>query len=147
MTNWWNKEKEEVVESLKTNSVTGIASADAQARLKEYGPNALAEEKETSPWILFFEQFDDFMIWVLIGAALISGFLQEWVDAMAIIAIVIINAILGFVQEYRAEKSLAALKKMSSPNAKAYRDGSPHVNHVRTVSQRGLNFLNLLLIF
>lgn len=124
MTNWWNKEKEEVIESLKTDSAAGITSADAAARLKEYGPNALAEEKETSPWKLFFEQFDDFMIWVLIGAALISGFLQEWVDAMAIIAIVIINAILGFVQEFRAEKSLAALKKMSSPNAKAYRDGT-----------------------
>ncbi len=124
MTNWWNKEKEEVIESLKTDSAAGITSPDAASRLKEYGPNALAEEKETSPWKLFFEQFNDFMIWVLIGAALISGFLQEWVDAIAIITIVIINAILGFVQEYRAEKSLAALKKMSSPNAKAYRDGT-----------------------
>ena len=124
MTNWWNKEKEEVIESLKSNPSAGLTSAEAGARLKEYGPNALAEEKETSPWKLFFEQFDDFMIWVLIGAALISGFLQEWVDAMAIIAIVIINAILGFVQEYRAEKSLAALKKLSSPNAKAFRDGT-----------------------
>jgi magnesium-transporting ATPase (P-type)/predicted RNA-binding Zn-ribbon protein involved in translation (DUF1610 family) len=83
--------------------------------------NQLQEKKGISPLGIFFEQFRDFIIWILIGAALVSGFLQEWIDAFAIIAIVILNAILGFIQEYRAEKSLAALKKLAVPASKVIR--------------------------
>lgn len=107
---------------LKTDLAIGLSSTEVQKRLREYGHNQLKEKKAVSPFQIFFEQFRDFIIWVLIAAALVSGFLQEWVDAIAIIAIVILNAILGFIQEYRAEKSLAALKKLSSPNAKVIRD-------------------------
>ncbi|MDH4197274.1 MAG: calcium-translocating P-type ATPase, SERCA-type, partial [Candidatus Aminicenantes bacterium] len=95
--------------------------------LARYGPNQLQEKKGRGPFRIFLEQFEDLIIWVLIGAAIVSGFLKEWVDALAILAIVILNAILGLIQEYRAEKSLAALKKLSAPTAKAVRAGVPAV--------------------
>lgn len=109
--------------ALKTDLEFGLRASEPKSRLEEFGPNQLSEKKAVNPWSIFFGQFKDFIIWILIGAALVSGFLQEWVDALAIIAIVIINAILGFIQEYRAEKSLAALKKLSSPSSKVMRDG------------------------
>ena len=123
MTQWWQQNIEEITKSLSTDLSGGLTSQEAAARLGKYGPNQLEEKKGISPWSIFLAQFEDFIIWVLIGAALVSGFLQEWVDALAIIAIVILNAILGFIQEYRAEKSLAALKKLSSPTSKVIRDG------------------------
>ena len=114
---------EETAGILGTNIKNGLSSQESLTRLQKYGANSLKEKKGPTPFKIFLEQFKDFMIWVLIGAAAVSGFLQEWVDALAIIAIVIVNAILGFIQEYRAEKSLAALKKLSSPNSKVIRDG------------------------
>ncbi|MDD5044426.1 MAG: calcium-translocating P-type ATPase, SERCA-type [Candidatus Omnitrophica bacterium] len=108
---------------LKSDLNLGLNAEEAKKRFLEFGPNQLKEKKAISPFRIFFEQFQDFIIWVLIGAALVSGFLKEWVDALAIIAIVILNAILGFIQEYRAEKSLAALKKLSSPISKVIRAG------------------------
>ena len=101
----------------------GLRSAEAKQRLQQAGPNQLKEKKGIGPLAIFIEQFKGFIIWVLIGAALISGFLQEWIDAAAIIAIIVLNSILGFIQEYRAERSLAALKKLSSPSSKVIRDG------------------------
>ncbi len=123
MKNWWQIDIKDVALELKTDISSGLSAQEASLRLKQYGPNQLKEKKAINPWAIFFEQFQDFIIWILIGAALVSGFLKEWVDAMAIIAIVIVNAILGFIQEYRAEKSLAALKKLSSPNSKVIRNG------------------------
>jgi Ca2+-transporting ATPase len=123
MDKWWNKDGLSVAQSLQTDSEKGLSQVDAAERLIKVGPNQLAEKAGESPFKLFLGQFKDFIIWVLIGAALVSGFLQEWVDALAIICIVIVNAFLGFIQEYRAEKSLAALKKLSSPNSKVIRDG------------------------
>ncbi|MDP2912391.1 MAG: calcium-transporting P-type ATPase, PMR1-type [Candidatus Omnitrophota bacterium] len=112
-----------VAKQLATYLAGGLSADEAALRLGKYGPNQLKEKKGRSPFSIFFEQFQDFIVWVLIGAALVSGFLKEWVDALAIVAIVILNAILGFIQEYRAEKSLAALKKLSSPTSKVIRDG------------------------
>jgi len=124
MNNFWHLNVNDAASRLGTDAVHGLAKTEAEARLKTYGPNQLAEKKGQGPLAIFFEQFNDFIIWILIGAALVSGFLKEWVDALAIIVIVIVNAILGFIQEYRAEKSLAALKKLSSPNSKVIRDGT-----------------------
>ena len=90
----------------------------------KYGKNQLQEVKKAGPWVLFFAQFKDFIIWVLIVAAIISGLLGELVDTLAIVGIVVLNAILGFIQEYRAEKALAALKNLSSPTSKVLRDGT-----------------------
>lgn len=122
MNKWWQEDTTELAESLKTDIRAGLSLDEAARRLAQNGPNRLTEKKGKSALSIFFEQFQNFIIWVLIGAALVSGFLREWVDAVAIIAIVILNAILGFMQEYRAEKSLAALKKLSSPNSKVIRN-------------------------
>lgn len=119
---FYNLSVEDTIKVLNTDIDNGLTQGQAQKRLLELGFNQLQEKEKTSPLKIFLEQFQDFIIWVLIAAALVSGFLQEWVDALAIIAIVILNAILGFIQEYRAEKSLAALRKLSSPSSKVIRD-------------------------
>jgi Ca2+-transporting ATPase len=127
MNNWWQLTIEETVKLLSSNAESGLSGTEAKRKLAESGPNQLAEKKPVSPWLLFFDQFNDFIVWVLVAAALISGFLKEWIDSAAIIAIVILNSILGFIQEYKAEKSLAALKKMSSPVSKVIRGGESTV--------------------
>ncbi len=120
---FYNLSWQDTIKLLHSNSDRGLTEQEAEKLLSEFGPNQLQEKKSAGPWVIFFEQFQDFIIWVLIGAALVSGFLKEWADALAIIAIVILNAILGFIQEYRAEKSLAALKRLSSPTSKVIRAG------------------------
>src|SRR3989338_7555837 len=124
MKNWWELDIAEIEKALGTDASRGLSMEEAGLRLEKYGPNQLKEKKAINPIKIFISQFKDFIIWVLAGAALVSGFLQEWVDAFAILGIVILNAILGFIQEYRAEKSLDALKKLSSPNSKVIRNGN-----------------------
>ncbi len=113
---------EAVAKDLGSDLKNGLSETLAKKVFLEVGPNQLTEQKAISALALFLGQFKDFIVWVLIGAACVSGFLQEWIDAFAILGIVVINAILGFVQEYRAEKSLAALRKLSNPSAKVIRD-------------------------
>jgi Ca2+-transporting ATPase len=127
MTNWWHLDIEAVVQKLGTDGKAGLSSAAAAEKLETVGPNELQEKKGRGPLAIFLDQFKSLMIGVLIAAALVSGFLKEWVDALAILAIVILNAILGLVQEYRAEKSLAALKRLSAPSSKVIRDGSVRI--------------------
>ena len=127
MEQWWNKDIEYTVQALSTDINRGLDQESIKTKLAEFGPNKLRESKGPSALSIFVEQFQDFIVWVLTGAALVSGFLREWVDALAIIAIIILNAILGFIQEFRAEKSLAALKKLSSPFSKVIRDGQSHL--------------------
>ena len=101
----------------------GLSEPEAVRRLVTYGPNDLPEAPPPSILKLFLSQFTSVIIWVLIGAAVVSGLLAEWLDAAAIIAIVFLNGLLGFVQEFRAEQSLAALRKMSVAMARVVRDG------------------------
>lgn len=124
---WWKLGFQEVGKLLATDLTNGLSDEEVMLRLDKYGPNQLKEEKGQSPWFIFLGQFRDFIIWVLIAAALVSGFLGEWVDTLAIIAIVILNSIMGFVQEYRAEKALAALKKLSSPTSRVVRRGEHRI--------------------
>jgi len=91
--------------------------------LAQYGANELPQAPPLSPFGIFLGQFSSLIVWVLIGAALVSGLLQEWVDAAAILAIVILNAVFGFIQEYRAERELDALKRMEVVAAQVVRDG------------------------
>jgi len=120
---WWQLNLEQISEDLGTNPATGLSSSLIKIRQGEYGLNKLLEAKPRSAFSIFADQFKNIIIWILIGAGLISGIMQEWVDALAIIVIIVLNAIMGFTQEFRAEKSLAALKKLSSPNSKVIRDG------------------------
>jgi len=134
MTKWWHLNPEAAARLLETDAQNGLAGAGIPDRRAKFGPNQLQEQKGRTPFRIFLEQFNDFMIWVLIGAALISGFLavfvpsegnrDEWVDALAIMAIVILNAVLGFLQEHRAERSLLALRRMAAPFSRVIRDGA-----------------------
>jgi len=123
MTKWWQLDAEQTAKNLGSDSSSGLSEKEAADRLRRFGYNRIEGAKGPSPLAIFLAQFKDFIIWVLIGAAVVSGLVQEWVDAIAIIAIVVLNAILGFIQEYRAEKSLAALKKLASPTSKVIRGG------------------------
>ncbi|MBA4371596.1 MAG: ATPase [Thermodesulfovibrio sp.] len=121
---WHRKTVEETLTELGT-SAEGLSRDEAQKRLLEYGPNELTEKEKKTPLMMFLDQFRDFMILVLIAAALISGFIGELSDTIAIVVIVVLNAVVGFIQEYRAEKAMAALKKMSAPSATVMRNGMP----------------------
>jgi Ca2+-transporting ATPase len=113
---------EEALNELGSNG-TGLSQAEAQKRFVEYGPNELQKEKGTSPIKMFFEQFTDILIIILLAATALSIAVGEIVDAIVIIAIVLATAILGFVEEFRSEKAVEALKKMAAPTAAVLRDG------------------------
>ncbi|MFH0998875.1 MAG: cation-translocating P-type ATPase [Pseudomonadota bacterium] len=121
-TTWYAMPIEEVLIQLET-STHGLSGAEAALRLEKYGPNTLKEKKKISPWQIFFAQFKNFLIILLIVATVISLFLGEPLDAIVIFAIVVASALLGFYQEFRAEKAMEALKAMSSPTAAVIRDG------------------------
>ncbi|NOU95228.1 calcium-translocating P-type ATPase, SERCA-type [Paenibacillus sp. LMG 31456] len=121
---WYQMTAEEIMQSQQIHPSKGLSSEEAQKRLDEHGRNELSEGAKISPIALFLNQFKDFMVLVLMGATLISGLLGEYLDAVTIIAIIIMNGILGFVQEFRAERSLRALKELSAPHAKVLRDGT-----------------------
>lgn len=120
---WWNQSPENVCNHLETDLHKGLSSEEAEKRFQKFGSNQLPEQKRVSPLTLLISQFSSFIVWTLIVAAFIAGFLGEWIDATAISVIVILNALLGFFQEFRAEKSLAALRKMATPFSKVVRDG------------------------
>ncbi len=124
---WHVMSIEEVEEKLSTSFDKGLSKDEAQQRLEEYGPNELEQKERKSVFSMLFDQFKDFMVIVLMAAAVISGALGEITDSIIIMLIVILNAILGVVQEYKAEQSLEALKRMASPAAKVIRDGNPDV--------------------
>ncbi len=121
---WHQKTIDATIDDLKS-SLQGLSSEEAKKRLEEYGPNELKEKAKKTPLGMFLDQFKDFMIIVLIFAAIISGIIGDAADTIAIIVIVILNAIIGFIQEYRAEKAMAALKKMASHTAVVMRNGMP----------------------
>ncbi|MDO8365966.1 MAG: cation-translocating P-type ATPase [Saprospiraceae bacterium] len=115
-----------ILTALKT-SPGGLSSAEVQKRLQEHGPNELQEKKKVPTWMLFLRQFKDFMILILAAAAILSGIMGDLTDTIIILVIILLNAIVGFVQEYRAEKSMEALKKMSVTQTQVLRDGKPAV--------------------
>ena len=121
---WHQMDASELAQALGTDPAKGLAPKEAERRLAAYGANELEEKRGESPLKLLLHQFKDFMVLVLVGAAVISGFLGEMLDALTILAIIVMNGLLGFFQEYRAERSLRALKELSAPHAKVLRGGS-----------------------
>ena len=120
---------EDVLKAQSSNVETGLTASEAQQRLSQFGPNKLDEEEKTPLWKRFFEQMADPMVIMLIVAAVISavtGMIQgesEWADVIIIMAVVIINSVLGVVQEAKSEQALAALQEMSAAQSKVIRDG------------------------
>lgn len=116
-------EPERIFQHFRVDHRQGLSEEAAQKRLKQVGLNQLTEGEKSSWLSIFIDQFKDFMVLVLLAATFISGLLGEYTDAIAIMAIVVLNAFLGFIQEVRAEQSLSALKKLSAPTAKVLRGG------------------------
>ncbi|MEY8343036.1 calcium-translocating P-type ATPase, SERCA-type [Niallia circulans] len=121
--NYHEMNEKEVEQTLNTDFSAGLSDEEAEKRRKNFGYNELEEGEKQSLLLIFFSQFKDFMVLVLLAATLISGLLGEYIDAIAIIAIIILNSFLGFFQEIRAEKSLSALKELSQPHVQALRNG------------------------
>ncbi len=120
---WHSLPVQEVADKLKTDLEEGLTSKETEARIKEYGLNELAEQPRPGFWQLLLRQFDNFVVMMLIAASGISFLLGETVEASAILSIVILNAVLGVIQESKAEEALAALKKMAAPEAHVMRGG------------------------
>ncbi|OJX40569.1 MAG: ATPase [Chloroflexi bacterium 44-23] len=130
---WHSLTSSETLEKLGSRLEQGLSNAEAASRLEQFGPNQLEEGKRTTFLQMVIGQLNNFIVILLIVAALISAVLGEWVDASAILGIVILNTIMGVVQENRAEQALAALKKLAAPDAQVMRDG-----HRETVSSTKL---------
>lgn len=120
---WHEMVLEVVLENLGVDAAKGLDSVEAQRRLTTAGFNEIEEQRRRPTWRMFLDQFTDFMILVLIVAAVISGVIGEMADSIAILVIVFLNAIIGFVQEYRAERAMAALRRLSAPSVRVRREG------------------------
>lgn len=119
---WYRREAEDTLSALKSGR-DGLAPAEARKRLGRYGANELAEKKGISPWSLFLQQFKSFLIIILLIAVALSAILGEVADAVIIGIIILFASGLGFVQEYRAERAMEALKRMAAPTASVRRGG------------------------
>src|SRR4030043_1408594 len=119
---WHNLSISEVTESLNSG-IQGLTREEAERRLAQFGPNELAEKKKISPFVLWLGQFKDFLIVILLVAVVLSAVLGEVPDAIVIFVIVLFATTLGFIQEYRAERAMEALKRMAAPTSSVVRDG------------------------
>lgn len=123
---WHTLPKESVASELSSDLQNGLTDETAAKRLEEIGPNELVERGTKSPWKILWEQLTGIMVVILIVSALVSFFLKEYTDTVIIMIIVVLNALLGFTQEYRAEQAMAALKKMAVPHVRVRRNGTIH---------------------
>src|SRR5512146_765077 len=121
---WHVLSPDAIAAELAADPVRGLSTTEAQRRLAIHGPNELAQAEATSALTIFARQFTSLVIWILIVAASVSAAMGERVDAIAIVAIVVLNAVIGFFQEYRAEQAVAELKRMTAPRGRVLRDGS-----------------------
>lgn len=124
--NWHSLDVDDVLEELNASPRDGLSQDDARRRLDEHGPNRLEEEERAGPLRRFLRQFKDALIYVLLAAALLTALMQHWIDTGVILAVVIINAIIGFVQEGKAEQALESIREMLSLEARVLRDSDVH---------------------
>jgi Ca2+-transporting ATPase len=122
---WFTLDAPQAARHLRTDDMKGLEESEAARRLEHFGPNELTERGFKGPWRILWEQFSAAMMVILIIAAVISALLGDSYDAVAILVIVILNALIGFRQEYKAEKAVAALKKLAVPSATVLRNGAP----------------------
>ncbi len=126
---WETLRKEEILKKLETNEKYGLNQDDVRKRREKYGKNKLRDKPKESLFVKFMKQFNDFMIIILVIASIVSAVVSKWqgendyVDSIIIIAIVVLNAIMGVIQEAKAEKSIEALQEMTPPKAKVTREG------------------------
>jgi P-type Ca2+ transporter type 2C len=123
MSNWWVLSVTDCLAKLNADSSAGLGSQEAKERLEKYGPNELQAAHRISPWAIFLQQFKNVLIIILLIATVISAFLGHEIEAIAIAVIVLLAVLLGFVQEYRAERAIEALRQMAAPTADVLRDG------------------------
>ena len=124
LVSWHAMSIAEASRRLTTNRETGLAVSEASARLQKFGPNRLPEGRKRGPFMRFMSQFNNILVYVLLGAGFIKLMLNLWVDAAIILAVVILNGLLGFIQEGKAEKALESIRNMLSAEARAVRDGA-----------------------
>ncbi|MBN1431009.1 MAG: cation-translocating P-type ATPase [Anaerolineae bacterium] len=132
MVEWHRLDTQEAIHQLHSDLENGLTAAEAARRLAEHGPNELVERAGKGPWAILWEQFTGIMVVMLIISATISVILGETIDALVIMIIVVLNAVLGFIQEYRAEQAMTALKRMAVPHVRVRRDG--HLQEVDATS-------------
>ncbi len=119
----WHAQSAEIVQQALSTDISGLSQKEARSRLQQYGPNRLTPPKRRGPWLRFMMQFHNILLYVMMAAALITALLEHWVDTGVLMAAVIINAIIGFIQEGKAESALDAIRAMLSPHANVIRDG------------------------
>ena len=141
MTDWYQRETDDVLHELATSFELGLTSAEADRRLEEHGPNELQAAAHISPWQILFQQFKNVLIVILLIATLLSAFLGHGIEAVAIAVIVLFAVLLGFVQEFRAEKAIEALRQMAAPTATVLRDGEEVELPARDVVPGDVTFL------
>ena len=122
-TDYFNQGKDKICSDLGVDFKVGLNDGEVTKRLAQYGQNVIEKKSSRPLFRMFIDQFTDVMILVLVVAAVISGVIGEAVDAITILVIVVLNATIGFVQGYRAERAIAALREMSAPTAVVIRDG------------------------
>ena len=141
MTDWYQRETDDVLHELATSFELGLTSAEAERRLEQHGLNELQAAAHISPWHILFQQFKNVLIVILLIATLLSAFLGHGIEAVAIAVIVLFAVLLGFVQEFRAEKAIEALRQMAAPTATVLRDGEEVELPARDVVPGDVTFL------
>lgn len=131
MRDWSNIDSTAALQLLETDADRGLSTEEAARRLATYGPNELTEAHRRGPWLILWEQLTAVLVLILIAAAALSAIVGDYQDSIVIIAVVVLFVTLGFIQDYRADRAMAALKKLAVPVVRLYRNGE-----VREISAR-----------